>query len=181
MSTQVLCVAAGIAMLLPCAHAHHSQAPFDVGRVVTLERRVSRYEWANPHVYIFLDETAANGERVVWKIEAVGPGPLRRLGWSRETLAVGDAITVTGNPDRNESAKSINLLSLRKGADVLFDSQALLGVLATAGDSAAAPAPSLDGTWATLLAIDVIVPLAVAPKGAVALTAEGTTALDSYD
>jgi hypothetical protein len=54
-------------------------------------------------------------------------------------------------------------------------------VLGAASDSPGAAAASLDGVWATLLAMDVIGPLAVAPKGAVALTAAGTAALESYD
>ncbi len=181
MKAHPLCVAAGLAAFSPSADAHHSQAMFDIGHVVTLEGVVSRYEWGNPHVYIFLDQLTADGDAIEWKIEAVGPGPLRRLGWSRVTLAAGDQITVTGNPDRNETSRSINLQTLRKGDRVLFDSQSLLGVFATANDAPSAVSASLAGTWATLLAMDVIVPLAVAPKGAVALTTAGTAALDGYD
>jgi hypothetical protein len=154
---------------------------FDLSRVVTLEGVVTRFEWANPHVYIFLAQTTANGQEVEWKVEAVGPGPLRRLGWSRDTLAPGDRISIAGNPDRNEATRLVNLLSLRKDANVLFDSQGLIGVLATAGDAPAVGTASLDGTWATLLAMDVIVPLGIAPKGAVPLTPAGTAALDGYD
>lgn len=181
MRIYALCVAASIAAFAPEARAHHSQATFDRGRVVTVEGVVTRFEWANPHVYISVDGTADNGEEAEWRLEAVGPGPLRRLGWSRDTLAVGDEITVTGNPDRSASVKSLNLLSLRKGGDLLLDSQRVTALFATAGDAPSTASVSLDGTWATLLAMDVILPLAVAPKGAVALTAAGTAALDSYD
>lgn len=181
MKDHTLCVAALMVGLSPVVHAHHSQAMFDLGRVVALEGVVSRFEWRNPHVYIYLNQTTANGQDVEWKIEAVGPGPLRRLGWSRDTLALGDRIAITGNPDRNDATRLVNLLSLRKGSDVLFDSQSLLGVLATAGDAPTVGAASLDGTWATLLAMEVIVPLGIAPKGAIALTPAGTTAFDRYD
>lgn len=181
MRVYVLGVTAGMAALSTIAHAHHSQAMFDMSQVVTLEGVVTRFEWANPHVYIFLDETTADGDGTEWKIEAVGPGPLRRLGWSRDTLAPGDRIAITGNPDRDEGTGLVNLLSLRKGADVLFDSRGLLGVLATAGDAPTVGTARLDGTWATLLAMEVIVPLGIAPKGAIALTSAGTAALDRYD
>jgi hypothetical protein len=174
-------VAAVMAALSTVAHAHHSQAMFDMSRVVTLEGVVTRFEWANPHVYIFLEQTTADGQGVEWKIEAVGPGPLRRLGWSRDTLAEGDRIEIAGNPDRDEGTRLVNLLSLRKGADVLFDSQGLVGVLATAGDAPTVGTASLDGTWATLLAMEVIVPLGIAPKDAIALTSAGTAALDRYE
>jgi hypothetical protein len=181
MNVYVLGVAAAMAALSTDAHAHHSQAMFDLSRVVTLEGVVTRFEWANPHVYIFLDQTTTGGEGVEWKIEAVGPGPLRRLGWSQDTVAAGDRIAITGNPDRKEGTRLVNLLSLRKGAEVLFDSQGLVGVLATAGDAPTVGTASLDGTWATLLAMEVIVPFGIAPKGAIALTSAGAAALDRYD
>jgi hypothetical protein len=181
MKVFILCVTAVIAALSTVAHAHHSQAMFDMSRMVTLEGVVTALEWANPHVYIFLDQTTADGQAIEWKIEAVGPGPLRRLGWSQDTLAAGDRIAITGNPDRKEGTRLVNLLSLRKGANVLFDSRGLVGVLATAGDAPAVGTASLDGTWATLLAMEVIVPLGIAPKGAIALTSAGTAALDRYD
>ena len=181
MRVYVLGVSAAMAAISTVAHAHHSQAMFDMSRVVNLEGVVTRFEWANPHVYIFFDQTTPDGQRVEWKIEAVGPGPLRRLGWSRDTLAPGDRIAITGNPDRDEGTGLVNLLSLHKGANVLFDSQGLLGVLATAGDAPPVGTASLDGTWATLLAMEVIVPLGIAPKGALELTSAGTAALDRYD
>lgn len=181
MKVFIFCVAGALTAFSTVGHAHHSQAMFDLSRVVTVEGVVTRFEWANPHVYIFLDQTTPDGQGVQWKIEAVGPGPLRRLGWSRDTLAAGDRIAITGNPDRKEETGLVNLLSLRKGADVLFDSQGLVGVLATAGDAPTVGTATLEGTWATLLAMEVIVPLGIAPKGAIALTSAGTAALDRYD
>jgi hypothetical protein len=174
-------IVAGLIVVSAAAHGHHSQANFDPGRMVTLEGVVSRVEWANPHVYIFLDETAADGEAVAWRIETVGTGVLRRLGWSRDTLAVGDRITVTGRPDRDEALKSINLLSLRTANAIVYDSQNVLSLLATAGDAPVATAVGFDGTWATLLAMDLIIPLSVAPKGAIPLTPAGLAALEGYD
>src|SRR5262245_54423479 len=96
----------------PAAHAHHSGAQFDRSRTVAVEGTVLRIDWANPHVYILLEQTAENGNKVEWTIEAVGPGPLVRLGWARDTLVAGDVIAVTGNPGRGGSAKTLNLLSL---------------------------------------------------------------------
>ena len=71
---------------------------------VALEGVVTRYEWANPHVYIWLAAPDASGEAVEWEIEAQPPAMLRRMGWSQDTLSVGDTIQATGNPARNRAA-----------------------------------------------------------------------------
>ena len=174
------CIVASIAAFSPQAHAHHSQATFDVARTVTVEGKVVAFEWANPHVYIFVDQKAEDGKATEWKIEGVGIGPLRRLGWSRDTLGVGDEITVVGNPDRTDD-RSLKLQSLRKDGAILFDPQGLISVFSVASDAPKAVADSLSGTWATLLAMNVVIPLTVAPQGAIPLTAAGEAALKAYD
>src|SRR5688572_189651 len=89
------------------AIAHHSMARFDAERVVAIDGVVTRYEWANPHVYIYLEETTTTGEKVEWEIEGSPPAILRRQGWSKDTLAVGDILSVSGNPYRDESRKGV--------------------------------------------------------------------------
>ena len=180
MRALLLCFVTGIAALPPRVHAHHSQATFDVARTVTVEGKVIDFEWANPHVYIFVEPKAEDGKASVWKIEAVGIGPLRRLGWSRDTLGVGDEITAVGNPDRTDE-KSLKLQSLRKDGEILFDPQGLISLFSAASDAPKAVADGLAGTWATLLAMNVLIPLTVAPQGAIPLTAAGEAALKAYD
>lgn len=89
------------------ASAHHSAAPFDLQRTVTIEGVVARYHWANPHVYIDV-AVAGEADDEVWEVEAAWPASLVPYGWSRETLKVGDRVEVTGNPGRN-AAKRIML------------------------------------------------------------------------
>src|SRR5262245_30259993 len=175
-----LCLITGAAALSPHAYAHHSQANFDTARTVTVEGKVVAFEWANPHVYIFVEQKAEDGKASVWKIEGVGIGPLRRLGWQKDTLKVDDEITAVGNPARTD-APTLNLASLRKDGESLFDRQRMMSLFAAASDAPQAAADGLDGTWATLLAMNVIVPLTVAPQGAVPLTAAGEAALKAYD
>src|SRR5687768_5634226 len=91
------------------ATAHHSAARFILAQSVTVDGVVTRYEWANPHVYIYVTETNAAGQAVEWEIEGQPPAMMRRIGWSRETLAVGDAVRLTGAPSRNPSSKSLLL------------------------------------------------------------------------
>jgi len=115
------------------ATAHHSAARFVLAQSVTVNGVVARYEWANPHVYIFVTEIDAAGEAVEWEIEGQPPAMMRRVGWSRETLAVGDAVRLTGAPSRNPSSKSLLLQGLQKAGVALFDGP-MVGTHHASGD-----------------------------------------------
>lgn len=73
------------------AFAHHSIAPFDMTKEVTVRGTVAEFRWANPHSYIDLDVDGAR-----WTIEAEALNLLRRHGWTKETLKPGDAISCLG-------------------------------------------------------------------------------------
>ncbi len=64
------------------AHAHHSGAMYDIGKRITIEGTVTRYDWANPHVYIYVEQTAPDGRAIEWEIETFPPATMRRHGWS---------------------------------------------------------------------------------------------------
>lgn len=81
--------------------AHHSPAPFDLRRTDTLEGTVTRYHWANPHVYIDVEVEAEDGSVNVWEVEAAWPASLAPMGWSSDTSKPGDCVAITGNPGRN--------------------------------------------------------------------------------
>jgi uncharacterized protein DUF6152 len=93
--------------------AHHSPAAYDQQRQITIDGVVQKYEWANPHVYIYVE--ANNGEEsVVWQVEGGPPYGLTQQGWSRTTVAVGDHVVVTGNPPVNATRTIVFGRSLRK-------------------------------------------------------------------
>jgi hypothetical protein len=84
--------------------AHHSVLGFDVTRALTLRGVVDEVLWNNPHTYIavIVKSGARHGQR--WLIESESPIALRRLGWSRESVRVGDRVSTTGAPDRRGQA-----------------------------------------------------------------------------
>lgn len=85
--------ALGVAPLL----AHHSfSAEFDGSKAVELKGTVTRVDWANPHVYFYIDVKDGQGKVISWGCETGGPGGLRRAGWNRESMKVGDQVTVEG-------------------------------------------------------------------------------------
>jgi hypothetical protein len=78
------------------AYAHHAVgAEFDLTRRIMLQGRVTRIEWMNPHVYLYIDVDAA-GKTANWACETAGPNTLVRQGWNRNSLKIGDRVTVVG-------------------------------------------------------------------------------------
>jgi hypothetical protein len=97
-------LAAGIALVLGAAPilAHHSySAEFDRNKRITITGTVTRVEWANPHARFYFDAKNDKGEMVNWNFELASPNGLMRLGWTRNSLKVGDVITVEGTLARN--------------------------------------------------------------------------------
>jgi hypothetical protein len=82
--------------------AHHSfAAQYDRDKPVTLQGTVTRLEWMNPHIYFYVDVTDASGVTANWAIEGGAPTSLYRAGWRRDSLKVGDVVTVHGYLARN--------------------------------------------------------------------------------
>jgi len=79
------------------ALAHHSfAAEFDAQKPVTLKGVVVRWEMINPHGWITMGVTAADGSTKQWMVETSNPNGLMRLGWTKNSLKPGDEITVDG-------------------------------------------------------------------------------------
>jgi hypothetical protein len=85
-----------VAAALP-ARAHHSfAAQFDASKPVTLEGTVTKVEWRNPHIWVYLDVKGENGAVTPWECEGGAPNALTRQGWGSKTLKLGSALTVQG-------------------------------------------------------------------------------------
>jgi hypothetical protein len=85
--------------------AHHSfPAQYDASQPITLTGSVTKVEWTNPHIFIYIDvPDEETGEVVNWALEMGGPNALLRLGWKRDSLKAGDVITVEGSLARDGS------------------------------------------------------------------------------
>src|SRR5580698_1788764 len=82
--------------------AHHSfAAEFDVKQPITLKGTVTKVEWTNPHVWIYIDVTTESGAVEHWQCENGAPNALARMGWTRHSLNAGDKITVEGFRAKN--------------------------------------------------------------------------------
>ena len=84
------------------APAHHSfAAEFDAKRLLTVHGRIVKLEWANPHVFLWIDARGAAGAAERWGFELPPPNVLSRKSVHRAMLGPGDAITVTAFPARD--------------------------------------------------------------------------------
>lgn len=88
------------------AQAHHSfAAEFDYDRLGEIEGEVIEVLFVNPHARYFLAVTDADGNEVVWDAQTRSPSALTRIGWSRDTIALGDRVTLHGNLGLGETRK----------------------------------------------------------------------------
>ena len=76
---------------LPLSAQHELRAEFDQQKPVSLRGIVTRFEWNNPHALLYLDVGTVN-----WAVEWASPLELRKAGWTRDALKVGDSVTVEG-------------------------------------------------------------------------------------
>ena len=92
------------------AVAHHSTAAvyFMDDAPITLKGTVTKVEWQNPHIWAYLDVTDEVGNVTHWEVEIqTNPARMYRAGWSKDSLKVGDAVTVEGLLPRNAALKRV--------------------------------------------------------------------------
>jgi hypothetical protein len=87
------------------ALAHHSAAAYDTQQEVKVTGTISEYKFRNPHVYLTLQVKKADGSTAAMEVEAGAASVLGPLGFNRDSVAVGDVVTISGNPARNSSDK----------------------------------------------------------------------------
>jgi hypothetical protein len=101
------------------AFAHHAfVAQYDASKSTTLRGVVTKVEWTNPHARFYIDVKDAGGKVANWNLELASPNALRRLGWTRDAIKVGDQVSVLVAPAKDGSkmanARTVTLPDGRK-------------------------------------------------------------------
>lgn len=77
--------------------AHHSfAAEYDAAQPITLKGTVNHVDWVNPHSWVYVDVTGPDGKVTTWRCETAPPNGLFRRGWTKNSLKVGETVTVEG-------------------------------------------------------------------------------------
>jgi len=102
MNTTVIRIVGLIAWASVPALAHHSfSAEFDLKQPLTVTGTVTKLEWTNPHVWFYIDVKDESGKVTNWGMEMGSPNGLLRTGWTRNSMKLGDVVTVDGYKARN--------------------------------------------------------------------------------
>jgi hypothetical protein len=93
----LIALAAGAILLAKPALAHHSTAEYDMANVTSIKGTVTKFEWTNPHAYIYMQVKDDKGNTLEWTGELASIGMLARVNWKRDSVKPGDEITMFGN------------------------------------------------------------------------------------
>ena len=104
----VLAAAALCMMLSYEVAAHHSTAAeFDKQKPITFTGTIKKIDWMNPHIYTHIEVKGADGKNVVYKVESGPTNTLFRQGWRKDSLHVGETVTVSGLRAKNEASMNV--------------------------------------------------------------------------
>jgi len=79
------------------AQAHHSFAMFDMSKTLSYKGTIKQVQWTNPHVWVELT-VEEKGQPVTYSFEGAAIAVLKRVGWTRDSVKVGDVVTLVGHP-----------------------------------------------------------------------------------
>jgi len=153
MKARILLGAAGLAAIAGSLLAHHSMtAVYNDAAPVTISGTVSRFEWANPHVWVYVD--TARGS---WDVEFASRSELLRAGWTGESLHVGDVVTVAASRARDGKNRAHGkTITLANGMKLSESASSMIAATKTGkaaprwpnGHVRLGPEPGQAGYWA---------------------------------
>ena len=109
--TAVLLLGSTVALL-----AHHSfDAEFDRNKPIQLKGTVTKMEWMNPHIWLYVDVKDEKGVVSKWQVEGGAPNSLRRNGWNKDSVKEGEGVTVDGTRAKDGS-NTVNARSVVNAA-----------------------------------------------------------------
>jgi hypothetical protein len=104
----VLFIAAFAMIFGVLSHAHHSvSAEFDTSKPITFKGTIKKVDWTNPHIYTSVETKTPDGKTIVYRVEGGPPNSLFRQGWRKDSLKIGEEVTVTGIRAKREDSMNV--------------------------------------------------------------------------
>lgn len=166
------------------AHAHHSRAPFQLDKKIQLEGRITEVSWMSPHVYYEAAIENTAGVEETWTFEGHSIPGFARVGWTKDTLHVGDVVSITAHPNKNPDKKFAMLYSVTRGDGATYYAYEIPAGKTVPGVRSRAPtAPSKDfaGTWRYVVPVLEAALGSFHPPSDWPLTPEGRAQVDAWD
>ena len=96
----------------PVVAHHNGNAKYDSKKPITLKGKITKVEWMNPHIYFYIDAADPSGKVFNWAVEGATPNQLYRRGWRRDSLKIGDTVTVDAVMAREPGLHHVNARSV---------------------------------------------------------------------
>ncbi len=149
MSNRCACLTGYLLLLaFTIAFAHHGVAPhYDDDRIVTIEGVVSRFDFINPHAFVYIATRDEAGDERVWQCELASRSVLARNGLTEETFRVGEPIRLEGAAGRiNPVGCAVRVAYFTDGS--VLRSNTLFGPTLAAPSDVSEESDSITGIWA---------------------------------
>jgi hypothetical protein len=114
----LLFATAGALLACTAAYSHHSYgATYDVNKQVKIEGKVVQFVFRNPHSFVHVQVMDDKGVQQRWSLEWGGTSQLGNQGLSKDSLKIGDEVTVVGRPSRVPGEYRALLVNLKRPSD----------------------------------------------------------------
>jgi hypothetical protein len=126
MKIKAAVVLVGIGLLLaarPVVGHHAFSAEFDASKPIKLTGAVTKFDWTNPHAWIYIDAKDETGKVANWGFELGGASGLMRNGWTRFSLKPGDVVTIEGTRAKNGSNNANAAVVMTSAGQKLFSGE----------------------------------------------------------
>lgn len=96
----ILIAALGLCMTVPVAAHHGFDTEYDSNKVIGGTGVISKVEWTNPHMHVYIDVADAGGTKTTYNMELTSPNAIQRLGWNKNDLLAGEKVIFKGHAGR---------------------------------------------------------------------------------
>lgn len=103
-----------VSVVVP-AFAHHSFGRYEMTKTSDIEGTVNKFEWSNPHCWLFVDVASANGTPITYGFELQSVGEMLRRGWKKTTMKYGDKVKIKFRPMRDGTPAGLLVTAEKDG------------------------------------------------------------------